>query len=210
MAAIHDPSGAIFNVSPVVRQDDGTVVHVETLRKRQEREAIKHANVNEGQDRVDNTNRVDRSNPEPAAQSYAVPISAHGLVNQDRLGQMNIARAREVSNSMSKTQQKKLAALEPRPPPPKPVIPESFSIPDGEVDWLSLWDLSDDQLEKRVLKEKRRKAAERKALRLKQKSGKAERREARDEKRKVYRDTKLIWKAIKGRYIGPRKRTRRG
>ena len=93
---------------------------------------------------------------------------------------------------------KKLAKFEPRPPPPRPVIPEHISRFEGEEDWLSLWDLEDIDLERRVIREKRRRAAERKALRTKQQSGKVERRMARDEKRKVYRDIKLKWKSIKG------------
>ena len=181
------------------------MVSVERLRKRQEREAAQHAKVNEGQDAMDITNRVDTSRPECPAQSHAAPASAHGMVNPDRLAQIDITQASQATKGMSKTQQKRLAALEPRPPPPKPVIPENISIPDGEEDWLALWDLPDDHLERRVLREKRRRAAERKALRLKQQSGKAERREARDKKRKVYRDIKLSWKAIKGRKFISRK-----
>ena len=181
------------------------MVSVERLRKRQEREAAHHAKVNEGQDAVDITNRDDTSRPERPAQSHAAPASAHGMVNPDRLAQVDITQASQATKGMSKTRQKRLAALEPRPPPPKPVIPENISIPDGEEDWLALWDLPDDHLERRVLREKRRKAAERKALRLKQQSGKAERREARDKKRKVYRDIKLSWKAIKGRKFISRK-----
>ena len=49
-----------------------------------------------------------------------------------------------------------------------------------------------------MIREKRREAAARKALRVKQQSGKVERRMARDEKRRVYRGLKLEWGAIKG------------
>ena len=73
------------------------------------------------------------------------------------------------------------------------MIPKGIKIPEGEEDWLSLWDLPDDELERRVIREKRRKAAERKALRERQKAGKAERRAARDERRRVYRELKLEW-----------------
>ena len=206
LAAIYDPSGANFNVSPVVKQEDGTVISVDTLRKREEREASRHVNMFEGQDIVDRTNRVDTSKIGLATQNHSFSVSTHGIVNPDRLAQMDITRVSQVSKGMSKTQQKRLVALETQPPPPKPIIPENVSIPDGEEDWLALWDLSDDQLERRILREKRCKAAERKTLRHKQQSGKAERREARDEKRKTYRDIKSIWKAIKGTWTIPRKR----
>lgn len=98
----------------------------------------------------------------------------------------------------SKAQQRRQAALQPYNPPPKPRIPEGVPIPSGEENWLELWDLPDEQIERRILRAKRKKATERKALRIKQQSGKTERREARDEKRKIYRDIKLIWKSIKG------------
>ena len=69
---------------------------------------------------------------------------------------------------MSETQLKNEVALAPRPPSPKPIIPEGISIPVGEENWLALWNLSDRQLERRVTKEKKRMAAEKKALRVKQ------------------------------------------
>ena len=121
-------------------------------------------------------------------------------IKPGHLARVDAANPKPV-RGLSKSQQKKRGALEIRPPPPKPIIPENIPIPDGEENWLALWDLPDEQLERRVLREKKRKAAERKALRMKQKSGKAERREARDEKRRVYREIKLTWKAIKGRII---------
>lgn len=126
------------------------------------------------------------------------PPALRNGINPERLAHIEAMVSQRAPSRLSKTQQKKRAALELRPPPPKPAIPEGISIPKGEENWLELWNLPDDQLERRVLKEKRRKAAERKALRVKQQSGKAERRVARDEKRRVYRDIKLTWKAIKG------------
>lgn len=128
-------------------------------------------------------------------------------VNPERYVQMELEKNKR-PQGMSKSQQKKLEALKPRPPPPKPVIPEGYSLPEGEENFLSLWDLSDTELERRVLREKRRKADTRKALRVKQQSGKAERRMARDEKRRVYRDLKLSWKKIKEEQV--RERTRLG
>ena len=50
----------------------------------------------------------------------------------------------------------------------------------------------------RVIRELEIKAAERKGAGAKQKEGKAERRVAGDEKRKVYRKMKLTWETIKG------------
>ncbi len=203
LAAIHDPSGAIFNLGPVVKLEDGTVISEETLRRREQRAQEKAA-----AERVKTENTVDEAPATHSAGNDTVPPAATATTNSNpisssgiKLGHLTRIDAENPPKSvrgLSKSQQKKRAALETRPPPPKPTIPENIPIPDGEENWLALWDLTDEQLERRVLREKKRKAAERKALRIKQKSGKAERREARDEKRRVYREIKLTWKAIKG------------
>lgn len=195
LAAVYDPTGSAFNVGPVVTQANGTVVSVETLKKREEQELAKLAReegtVSATGDPAGKTSASSTALRDPLS-------SLHNGINPARLALMDIGRIEDPAKKMSKTQQKKRAALEPRPPPPKPTMPDGISVPDGETNWLALWDLPDDQLERRVIREKKRKAAERKALRTKQKSGKVERRAARDEKRKVYRELKLTWKAIKG------------
>lgn len=187
LAAQHDPEGVSFNMGPVIRQEDGSVISLETLGMRA---ALKQAKKN-GPD-IQPT--VDMLEPKSQLADIANKNDLHTLpngMNPDRFAQMN-------STGMSKTQMKKKEALAPRPPPPKPIIPEGISIPAGEENWLASWDLSDHELERRVIKEKRRKAAERKALRVKQQTGKVERRAARDEKRRTYRVVKLTWKVIKG------------
>ncbi|MCJ1288361.1 hypothetical protein MMC26_007716 [Xylographa opegraphella] len=73
---------------------------------------------------------------------------------------------------MSKSQQRKFAKFEPQPPPPKPIIPKGIQILGSEENWLDLWDLPDVEIERRVLRARKRKAASRKALRAKQQSGK--------------------------------------
>lgn len=185
------------------------VISIETLRRRKEQELARLArkegivSTNSSPDGKANAPSTEpnaqASMPQDGLHPARDPLtSLHSGINPARLALTDMGRAEQPLKKMSKTQQKKRAALEPRPPPPKPTIPVGISIPDGEINWLALWDLSDDQLERRVIREKKRKAAERKALRMKQKSGKVERRAARDEKRKVYRDLKLTWKAIKG------------
>ena len=195
LAAVHDQSGVTFNVGPVIMQEDGTVISKDILRRRQEKLQEKTA-IEQASNHAANTAKV-RDARSPALISTNPP-ALHSGMNPDRLVHIEAVESQRPMSRLSKTQQKKRAALEPRPPPPKPTMPQGVSIPEGEENWLGLWDLSDDQLERRVLRAKKRKAAERKALRLKQKSGKAERRVARDEKRRVYRDIKLTWKAIKG------------
>lgn len=200
LAAVYDQSGVMFNVGPVVMQEDGTVISQDTLRRRQERaqeRATKEQTKEDGLTNGAPTTHEVGDGQVTASISTNFPALCNGI-NPDRFAHMEAVVSQLPSNRLSKRQQKKRAALEPRPPPPKPTIPEGVSIPEGEENWLNLWDLPDDQVERRVLREKRRKAAERKALRVKQKSGKVERRVARDEKRRVYRDIKFTWKAIKG------------
>lgn len=202
LAAVHDQSGLMFNVGPVVVQEDGTVISKESLRRRQEKaqEMIAPEQIKDVQLKNEAS-----TNPESDVAEAPTSICANTLALLNRLNTGHLTHVEAMGSPrapsrLSKTQQKKRAALEPRPPPPKPVIPQGVSLPAGEENWLEMWDLPDDQLERRVLRAKKRKAAERKALRLKQKSGKAERRVARDEKRRVYRDIKLTWKTIKGVY----------
>ena len=201
LAAIHDPSGAMFNVSPVVKQEDGTVISQDTLRRREERIQEKASAERAAQGGTADTLDIIKTEIDSDKVFTVMKSACNTLqdeVNPDRLIHIEGAKPQSVPSRSSKTQQRKRAALVPKPAPPKPLIPEGVTLPEGEEDWLALWDLSDDQLERRVIREKKRKAAERKALRVKQQSGKAERRAARDEKRKVYREMKLTWKAIKG------------
>jgi len=194
LAAVYDPSGAMFNVSPVVTLEDGRVTTVESLQRKKEREAQKAAEQN---------GEITEESPEEGqAKGVHAPSSAatkHGNVNSDRIemiesGMQQSSQAR----ILSKSQQKKQAELTPRPPPPKPVIPDGIKIPsDEEENWLELWDLDDGELERRVLRAKKQAARERKEFRQHQKFGKAERRAARDEKRRVYRDIKKSWQVIR-------------
>ena len=181
------------------------MISEETLRRREQRAQEKAAAERAKTEKtVDEASTIQSAGNDtvlpPATATTSSPPITSSEINPGHLAHINASNPKPVRD-LSKSQQKKRGAFEIRPPPPKPTIPENIPIPDGEDNWLALWDLPDEQLERRVLREKKRKAAERKALRVKQKSGKAERREARDEKRRVYREIKLTWKAIKGKVI---------
>ena len=202
LAAIHDPSGVSFNVCPVVKLDDGTVIPQELFKRREERQAERAALEESKKDGavLEHTVTIKDEATKAAAISERPNLLQEGGPTES-LVRHPLAPGKTVPREISKKQQKKIALYTPRPPPPKPIIPDGISIPEGEEDWLSLWDLPSDQVERRVLREKKHKAAERKALRVRQQSGKAERRAARDEKRRVYREIKLEWKAIKGKMV---------
>lgn len=197
LAMIYDPSGAMFNVGPVTKLENGIVVSVEALRKRQEMGGCEKPKQNGAEtqtaalDKNLDCRRTGTENP-------VISFISQDHVHSDRMINIRTGGARTGPKGMSKTQEKKQAARETRPPPPKPMIPEHIPIPVGEDNWLALWDLSNDQMERRLKQEKKRKVSARKALRLKQKSGKLERRLARDEKRAIYRDIKSTWRIIKG------------
>ena len=209
LAAIHDPTGRIFNVSSVVTLDDGKVVTQEALRRRQEKAAERVTDdeatgIGEGSKSPSIKMKTQESPPVIDFEGSTNAIPQNGL-NPDR---MALIEGQPQTENRSKSQMRKLVKFDSRPPPPRPTIPEHISLPEGEEDWLCLWDLDDEQLECRVMRQKKRRAAERKALRVRQQSGKAERRTARDEKRKIYRDIKLEWKAIKGCIRRPAQATR--
>jgi hypothetical protein len=194
LAAVYDPSGAMFNVRPVVTLEDGRVVAVEAVERRKEKEAEQAR-----QQKMKDAGIDPATQPPPKKQEE--PETPPGM-NVDRLKllteQKFKATTREWNGVVSKTQQRKAAQFEAKPPPPKPVIPEGIDPPsDEEENWLELWDLGDDEIERRVLRGKKRAAKARKDLRIKQKSGKAERRAARDEKRRVYREIKQSWKVVR-------------
>ena len=195
----------MFNVSPVVTTDEGEVITQEVFQRRQEKASKKAAA--EKQAYAEYAGEAHELGMETSRTTHqdAPLLDAHLVLqdgmNPDRLTQIEGTKAHQ---HQSKNQQKKMAKFEPRPPPPKPRIPEDVPQFEGEEDWLSLWDLQDEELERRVIREKKRKAAARKALRVRQQSGKVERRMARDEKRKVYRDLKLEWRTIIGRFAEER------
>ena len=185
----------MFNIGPVAIQEDGSILSLETIRRREERHAAKKEGFN-ALPEITTGQKGTAKQLEPVD----MKLSFESVINPERRAQIDIGQHVQSGTKMSKSQQRKLAKFEPRPPPPKPVIPEGVQIPDNEENWLDLWDLPDVEVERRVLRARKRKAAARKALRVKQQNGKVERRAARDEKRKVYRDLKNTWKSIKGQF----------
>ncbi|KAI9808277.1 MAG: hypothetical protein M1825_004734 [Sarcosagium campestre] len=194
IAVDHDPSGKLFNVPPVTRLEDGTIVPLEVLEKRRTRAAEKEArerNARLGIAKADTFNNV------PAPQTGSTQFDFNGINPARQIFFTQEGLNNSTPRTVSRSQQKKLDMYAPKPPPPKPILPEGLSIPEGQINWLDLWDLDDGQLYRRIVGEKKQKAANRKALREKQKAGKSELRAARDEKRAVYRQLKEEWKSIR-------------
>ncbi|KAI9648302.1 hypothetical protein NHQ30_002934 [Ciborinia camelliae] len=139
LAAVHDPSGASFNVGEVVTLEDGTVKSKKSLERKQE--------LAEEKKPVENG---DGSVPEG--------------VNPERLKLLE----GEKKSHISKTALKKKKMYEPKPVPPRPIIPEGIALPEGEENWLALWDISDGQIEQRLALAKRDAGNAKRDLRRKQ------------------------------------------
>lgn len=182
-----------------MKLEDGTIISLEVQLRRTKKALAELEQAKENE--VDNKITLIQETPESKVTSMGnqdpLTILPNGI-DPDRFARMNIDKPELTTKGTNASPMKKQRALEPRPPPEKPIIPEGISLPEGEENWLALWDISDDQLERRIIREKKGKAAKRKALRFQQRAGKAERRLARDEKRRIYREVKLTWKAIKG------------
>jgi hypothetical protein len=200
LAAIHDPSGVKFNVEPVTTLDDGRVVTLESIERKKARKALRRAQVEAAEGATVN-NGVTTDPQEAADKATAlawVGSSAADRLNPERMALIESKMPQNRPSGLSKTQQKEMEQNAPRPPPPKPTIPDDIEIPEDEPeDWIKLWDLPDEELERRVVRAKRRAAREKKELRMRRKMGKAERRAAREEKRRVYRDLKQTWKVFR-------------
>jgi hypothetical protein len=143
LAAKYDPTGKKFNVDAVIILADGTVKSVEKMRIAAERQAA-----------------------EEAAKKEAEQKKLEESVNLERQA---LIQGQPKPKRISKKQQKRQAMLEPRPVPPKPILPEGISIPEGEEDFISQWDISDEGIQKRLSEQKKRKSLAGRALRRKQK-----------------------------------------
>ncbi|TGO53217.1 hypothetical protein BOTNAR_0301g00030 [Botryotinia narcissicola] len=139
LAAVHDPSGVSFNVGEVVTLEDGTVKSKKSLERKQE--------LAEGKQSVKN-------------EDIAVPEG----INPERVHLLD----GEKKSHISKTALKKKKMYEPKPVPPKPIIPGGVALPEGEENWLALWDISDGQIEQRIAMAKREAGNAKRDLRRRQ------------------------------------------
>jgi hypothetical protein len=159
LAAVHDPTGAKFNVKPVTTLEDGRVVTLESIERKKEREALKKVEL-ETADSPTTANAI-VIDPQAAADK-ATALASIGSSLTDRLNPERMAILIESKMpqkrppGLSKTQQKKMEQYAPRPPPPKPTIPEGIQIPEDEPEnWIELWDLPDEELERRIVRAKK-------------------------------------------------------
>ena len=79
---------------------------------------------------------------------------------------------RLVNQKISKKQMRKRELLEPKPVPPRPVIPEGIPMLEGETNLVALWDITDQEILKRLADQKKQKSQASKDLRKVQKEQK--------------------------------------
>ncbi|CZT02604.1 hypothetical protein WAI453_002120 [Rhynchosporium graminicola] len=162
LAAIHDPSGKMFNVGEVIVLPGGHVKSKEGMRRaaeakeqRDREEAQRKAIEN----RYKNAERAAKLEAEEAQraidQGLDVPTE---FPAKEALKKMN--RPKKISKKQLQRQEQ----LKPQPVPPKPVIPEGISLPEEEENLLALWDITDAQITKRLADQKKNKAKSRKEL----------------------------------------------
>ena len=112
LAAIHDPTGALFNVNPVVTTNDGSVITQEAFRRRQEKAAEKaaaasQAHAEDAKGALEAKTKTSRTMGQdaPLPNAYFMP---QDNMNADRFAELEGANA---SPHRSKNQQKRIATL---------------------------------------------------------------------------------------------------
>lgn len=192
LAGKYDPSGKMFNVGEVVIMADGQVKSKEGLRRAAEAKAQKEAEAaakakvetifNGGEGGL----VVEGVDPERAVLIQQSPGTTKAKAKRPQ--------------KISKKQQKRQAMLAAKPVPPKPVIPDVISIPEGEENLVALWDITDEQILARLAEQKRKKTQAAKALRRAQKEQK-KLNKAMKALKKEWANKKIMWDPKKARQI---------
>ncbi|PVH78268.1 hypothetical protein DL98DRAFT_256960 [Cadophora sp. DSE1049] len=162
LAAIHDSSGKMFNVGEIILLPGGVVKSKEGMRKA--------AEAKEQKDREEAERKGIEKRYKDVEQAAKLEAEEAQRAVDEGLPAPTQFPAREALKNMqrpkrtSKKQLQRQEQLKPKPVPPKPVIPEGISLPEGEEDLLALWDITDEQIMKRLADQKREKAQSRKRL----------------------------------------------
>lgn len=176
LAAKYDPSGKMFNVGEVVVMPDGQVKSKESLRRSAELKAQREKEKKELEAAKAAAAEAKKAIKEGKLPPQHNDATVEGVNPERQAFIHNLQGAAGVApkapSKISNKQKKRQELFAPRPVPPKPVIPEGYSIPEGEEDFLALWDISDEGIKQRMIKQKQKKGLERKHLRRQQKEQK--------------------------------------
>jgi hypothetical protein len=194
LAAILDPTGKMFNVGEVIVMPDGQVKSKEAIeraaeaKKQKEMDALaeKAENIRIAEEKAKYKKEklaAKREGREPPPRPDYAPklalqsaASVYGNGGQPAYGgqqmRSNQQTGTQAKRKISKKQQQRLEMLKPKPVPPKPVIPEGIALPEGEENLLKLWDITDEEIAKRLRSKKKEKIIAGKTLRKIQKEQK--------------------------------------
>ncbi|CAG8958171.1 hypothetical protein HYFRA_00000523 [Hymenoscyphus fraxineus] len=145
LAAIHDPSGKMFNVGQVIVLEDGRVKNKEIWERAEETRKAKEAGI-----------ELPAPNPAEGINPERMPLIKGGIP---------VANPAAPAKKLSNKQRARLAASLPKPVPPRPILPPGITIPMGEEDFISQFDITDEDIQKRLSKAKGAKKIAAKQLR---------------------------------------------
>lgn len=135
----------MFNVGQIIVLPDGKVKNKELWERAEENRKAREAGI---------------ELPTPA------PVEG---INPERMplikGGVPLANPTAPAKKLSNKQKQRLAASLPKPVPPRPILPDGISIPDGEENLIALFDITDEDIQKRLSKAKGAKKTAAKQLR---------------------------------------------
>ena len=195
LAATHDPSGKSFNVGEVVVLPDGQVRSKESIAKAEEtrvrkaqqdkeaREAEEAYKLRQKEMKEQRKSFLEARKSEGTDENMAIRLweaEQRKILAENPIKNPDQARFIEVVNrqglvqiqKISKKQLQRREQLQPKPVPPRPVIPEGIMLPEGEVNLIELWDITDQQITARLREQKKAKSQAGKDLRAVQKEQK--------------------------------------
>jgi hypothetical protein len=176
----------LFNVGEVVVMPDGQVKSTEAIKKAAEMKAqreIEGAIEKAENERIaaekakykEEKLQAKREGREPPPRPFFAPTisiqSAASIYDVGEAAGRDQQPPKQVLR-LSKKQQRRQEMLKPKPVPPKPVIPEGISLPAGEENLLVLWDITDEEIRRRLRAKKKEKIQAGKNLRRIQKEQK--------------------------------------
>ena len=178
LAAKYDPSGKTFNVSEIVVLEDGRVRSKEGMRIAKEHKIQREKDKKAAKEAKQAALELKEARKAAKARGQN-PATALKSIDAERLAQ--IQGAKHISN----TQKRRLALYAPKPVPPKPVLPEGISLPEGEENMIALWDITDEDVIKRLANTKRKKGQQRAAFKNQQRKEKIFRRAMKTKKKQA-------------------------
>jgi hypothetical protein len=174
----------MFNVGEVVVMPDGQVKSKDAIKKAAEMKAQRE--IEAAVEKAENIRitaekakykeeklQAKRDGREPPPRpSFAPATNLQGAASFYGGGEVANKNQQPKVSRLSKKQQRRIEMLKPKPVPPKPVIPEGISLPEGEEDLLALWDITDEEIQRRLKVKKKEKIQAGKNLRKIQKEQK--------------------------------------